>query len=283
MRAYCRQAAIEKTEPKKHEGYKDVSTAVKSDNLLKAEHLFWISLAQDFQSFLCIYQADKPMIPFLASYLEKFLRTLMSRFVKEDVISSAKTFNGLAKIDVAADANRKLGKEVDIGIVTRREPNELKQSGKITPREKMDFELNCRAFLTHTTAKLLEKCPLKLPMVRFLRCLDPQVMAGQVIFSVKLFERLLSCLLDAKRVCKTEVDEMREYASFVQSVQENPSAFQQFQNYDRISSERVDSFLTTLLRDSVYRKLWGLVRCLLVLSHGQAGVERGVSINSEIM
>ena len=33
----------------------------------------------------------------------------MSRFVKEDVISSAKSFNEFAKIDVTAGANRKLG------------------------------------------------------------------------------------------------------------------------------------------------------------------------------
>ena len=45
--------------------------------------------------------------------------------------------------------------ETETGIVTRREINELKQSGKTTPRKKMDFELNCRAFLTRTTAKLL--------------------------------------------------------------------------------------------------------------------------------
>ena len=67
------------------------------------------------------------------------------------------------------------------------------------------------------------------------------------------------------------------------SVQENPPAFQQFQNYDWVNSERVDSFLATHLRDSVYRKLWGLVNYLLVLTHGQTGVERGVGINSEIM
>ena len=81
-----------------------------------------------------------------------------------------------------------------MGIVTKRELDELKQSGKITPRENLNFELNCRVFLTRSTAKLLEKCPFKFLMVRFLRCLDPQVMAGQVILSIKLFERLLSYL-----------------------------------------------------------------------------------------
>ena len=88
-------------------------------------------------------------IAFLASDQEKLLRTLTSGFVKEDVISSAKTFNELAKIDVTADANRKLGKEVDIGIVTRREINELKQSGKITPREKMNSEHSLLSLLSN--------------------------------------------------------------------------------------------------------------------------------------
>ena len=32
-----------------------------------------------------------------------------------------------------------------------------------------------------------------------------------------------------------------------------------------------------------FKQLWGLVQCLLVLSHGQAGVKRGNDINNEIM
>ena len=43
------------------------------------------------------------------------------------------------------------------------------------------------------------------------------------------------------------------------------------------------SILASYLKESPYKKLWELVKCLLVLSHGQAGVERGVSVNSEIM
>lgn len=48
MREYCRQAELEKTVPKKHEGYQYVAKAVTLDKLLKAKHHFWISLAQDF-------------------------------------------------------------------------------------------------------------------------------------------------------------------------------------------------------------------------------------------
>ena len=125
--------------------------------LLKAKHHFWISVAQDFQPFLEIYQSEKPLIPFLASDLEKLVRSVMARFVKSDVLSSA----------------------------------------TISQAEKHEFQVNCKEFLVHTTEKLLEKSPLKFPVVKFLRCLDPQVMAGPIPFAVKLFERLVSCLIDA--------------------------------------------------------------------------------------
>ncbi|KXJ11540.1 hypothetical protein AC249_AIPGENE5481 [Exaiptasia diaphana] len=54
--------------------------------------------------------------------------------------------------------------------------------------------------------------------------------------------------------------------------------------YDKVKDERIDSLLASLLKGkSHFFKLWQLVQCLIVLSHGQAGVERGFSINSELM
>jgi len=87
MREYCRQAELEKTVPKKHEGYEYVAKAVKLDKLLKAKHHFWISLAQDFHPLLATYQTNRPMVPFLASDLEKLLRSIMSRFLKDSTVS----------------------------------------------------------------------------------------------------------------------------------------------------------------------------------------------------
>ena len=127
----------------------------------------------------------------------------MSRFLKDSVTTSAKTFTQLEKIDVTSDDNSKLSKAVDISIITKREVDGLRKNVQITQREQRQFQLDCKVFLTRTSEKLLEKCPLKFPMVRFLRCLDSQVMAGPISISVKLFERLLSILLDAKRVRET--------------------------------------------------------------------------------
>lgn len=76
----------------------------------------------------------------------------------------------------------------------------------------------------------------------------------------------------------------KEYTSFVSDdVHGNLRTLQEFKEYDMVYSERVYCYLATYLKDSKYQKLWDLFKCLLVLSHGQAGVERGLSINSEIM
>jgi len=84
---------------------------------------------------------------------------------------------------------------------------------------------------------------------------------------------------------ETEVDFLKKkYASFVaDDVYGNLKTLHEFGEYDKISSERVDCFLATYFKASKYQKMWDLVKCLLVLSHGQAGVERGFSVNSEIM
>ena len=257
IREYCRQAELESTAPKRHEGCQYVAKAVTLDKLLKAKHHFWISLAQDFQPFLVTYQTNRPMIPFFASDVEKLLRSVMTRFLREGVTTSPKTFTQLAKIDVTSDYNRKVSKAIDVGIVTKRELDSLKQNDQITQQEQRHFQLDCQAFLTRTCEKLLEKCPLKFPVVRFLRCLDPQVMTGPISNSVKLFERLLSGLLDAKRVEETEFDLLKkEYSSFVSDdVHGNPRALQEFKEYDKVSSERVDCFLATYLKNSKYQKL----------------------------
>ena len=127
IKEYCNQAALNKTEPKEHAGYQSVKKAINEDKLLKAKHLFWISLAQDFQPFLKMYQTEKPMVPFLASDLQNLLRSVMNRFIKENVLSSANSFTQVAKVDVSLDKNKKTCKELDIGIVTRKELDHLKQ------------------------------------------------------------------------------------------------------------------------------------------------------------
>jgi len=52
-------------------------------------------------------------------------------------------------------------------------------------------------------------------------------------------------------------------------------------NFDPVKS-RVDILMNeTMAGKDMYSKLWNVVRMLLVLSHGQAAVERGFSMNKQ--
>ena len=51
----------------------------------------------------------------------------MSRFLKDIVTTSAKTFTKLAKIDVTSNDNSKRSKAVDICIITKRKVDGLRQ------------------------------------------------------------------------------------------------------------------------------------------------------------
>ena len=49
------------------------------------------------------------------------------------------------------------------------------------------------------------------------------------------------------------------------------------------SASRLDTLmLDTMSRNDTYSKLWKVVKMLLVLSHGQATVERGFSMNKQV-
>ena len=69
-----------------------------------------------------------------------------------------------------------------------------------------------------------------------------------------------------------------EYDTFVDSAKLNP----EFKNFNK-SEQRIDSLMYNELSNSAnYGKLWEVLKKLLLLSHGQAAIERGFSINKEI-
>ena len=69
-----------------------------------------------------------------------------------------------------------------------------------------------------------------------------------------------------------------DYTTFIQEAK-YLSEYKEFKK----SEERVDRlFFNSLSGIEIYTKLWNVVQLLLLLSHGQASVERGFSVNKEI-
>ena len=91
----------------------------------------------------------------------------------------------------------------------------------------------------------------------------------------------MEALVQANRLRETEYDTLaRQYSQFIDSeVATNKS---NFSAYDA-ESQRLDSFFCERLNDAKeFSRLWEVVKKLLLLSHGQASVERGFSVNRQI-
>lgn len=93
-------------------------------------------------------------------------------------------------------------------------------------------------------------------------------------------KRMLKVLVDAKKVDANKCDDiLRQFGEFIDStVAASPSDFKDFQ-----LSDRVDVLLhRSMASNASYSDIWPVCRRLLLLSHDQASVERGFSINKEL-
>lgn len=92
-----------------------------------------------------------------------------------------------------------------------------------------------------------------------------------------LFKKSLRILVDAGHVKEEDCDTM--ISSFSDCIRTEAEALSTFQK----DKDRLDSFLYGIL-SSKYPNLWRkVVMKLLILSHGQASVERGFSLNKEVI
>lgn len=57
----------------------------------------------------------------------------------------------------------------------------------------------------------------------------------------------------------------------------------EFKDFNPESGERLDVFLGKYMRDTQYEKLWDVFKIMLTISHGQALVERGYSVNKDLL
>ena len=165
-------------------------------------------------------------------------------------------------------------KRIDVGTAAKGVLREESESDRLSVR------IGVQQFLKAFLMKVLDKRPLKYSLVRNLKALDPVFMASDPIGASTMMGRLVESMANANRVssssCDTIKDEFRDFLSSLRG-SDDRELFLQFNS----ANDRVDSFLFSHLKPSC-PLLWGVLESLLLLSHGQASVERGFSFNKEI-
>jgi hypothetical protein len=144
----------------------------------------------------------------------------------------------------------------------------------ISELQALEIRNETKKFLVAMVQKILEKSPIKYRLVRNLSCLDPAILCRDPEHAVSRFKRVLHALLEANRVRRDHVDDLVEsFSNFAIDMKKNAA----FISFDYLKDD-LDSLYYIHLKDA-YPELWEVVRRLLLLSHGQAAIERGFSIN----
>ena len=138
---------------------------------------------------------------------------------------------------------------------------------KISQLQVLEFRKECESMLATTVAKIQERSPLKYNFARKLASLDPRVMVSNPETRWKTSEEADTVLAEYRKL----VSDAKRYHL------DNFSSF-------KITTDRLDSFLFEVLQNqNESQQLWITMQLILTLSHGQAAVERGFSVNKEVL
>ena len=207
---------------------------------------FFISVAKQLQPFLLKFQTDAPMAPFLGQSLKDLLLTLMGRFIKKDVLEQADLYPKLAAIDPCDKKNQVHCKHVEFGFATPRSLKSVTDNKTISELAVLTFKTECVQLPSAMTAKLIERCPLKYPLVTYLFSLNPPKMISSVSVVTAKLEKILQILINGIWRSAGECDELlSKYKAFLfQMKQDHAVDFRDFTP----DSRRLDTFLVTTCR-----------------------------------
>ena len=245
------------------------------DLLAEAKLHFALTLAKQVKPFLTKYQSDSPLLPFLVSDLLEMLKSIISKFLTVEFAAQLKTCTQLSKVDLR---DRSHHKQVDLGFAAEMflQSAEFRKM-KVSEKDVLSLRISAKAALIAFTEKVLEKSPMRYPLARSVSCLDPRFIAESPDACKTLLTRMLKSLVDAKRLQGSVCDEiLQQFEHFMQSVL--TSELLQF----KLGQDRLDIYLHDKMCTR-YPSLWMAVRMALLLSHGQATIERGFSINKEVI
>ena len=216
------------------------------DPLTVTKLKFFISVAKQLQPFLLKFQTDAPMAPFLGQSLKDLLLTLMGRFIKKDVLEQADLYPKLAAIDPCDKKNQVHCKHVEFGFAAPRSLKSVTDNKTISELAVLTFKTECVQLPSAMTAKLIERCPLKYPLVTYLFSLNPPKMISSVSDVTAKFEKILQVLMNGNWHSAGECDELlSKYKAFlVQMKQDHAVDFRDFTP----DSRRLDTFLGTTCR-----------------------------------
>ena len=254
-----------------------------SDPLIAAKLAFFRSLALEVREFLVDFQTDAPMAPFLYREFGNIVRTVMKRFVKSEVVTSA---SRVSDINLKITANLLDVKSVDLGYSVRRElryANDKNKTG-ISSLKILEFRKSVQTAFMEFVKKILERSPLIYKLTKAISVFDPVVVVAAAATDPATLDsrlKLLLTMLEEKSWISGEEAEKADRQ--FQDLLKQPGVEAALNAYSR-ANQRIDQFWRDLLlRHRDHSAVEKVMKIVMILSHGNANLERGFSINGECL
>lgn len=182
-----------------------------------------------------------------------------------------KTLKDISKINFKDLNNFLPVKDIDIGFHTKK----LLGKSKCKEKDKFIFLKDCQKFLIGTVSKILERSCLNYKIIEGISCINPLIIADPKL-SLRRMLIVLEVFYEKKIICAEEAEELKQ--QFKRFTNSNSNIFKKYNN------ERLDSYYYSLLKDKDdFCKLWKFIQLILILSHGNASVESGFSVNKQML
>lgn len=249
-----------------------VNSALK-DKLLPAKLAFCQSLSSEVEPFLTRFQTSKPLSPLMYESLTGLVQRIMGRFVKDDVLKSAKSIAG---IDLNKDSNLLTAQKIDLGFSVR---HELRKERNIKDNEILQFRNDSRKALKEFCISILAKSPLIFPLTKGISCFDPAVALKSNVRSFRL-DKALEIFVEHNLFSGYQADAIKRNYDYVCK----QSFFTESLSNFSTANHRLDDFWVNIIPKSEdFDNLRLFLKMILILSHGNAFSESGFSINKEIL
>lgn len=267
-----------KKDPPKSSVYEKVVVHM-NNPALECQIGFLLTIADDLEPFLRKYQTKKPMLPYLAQDVFILLKDVMKRFLKSEVVDSLSQMK-LLQLDIKKFENQLPLEKIDIGFTAGKSIRKMKDG------DKLRFRKDCLNYLIGFTQKLFDRSPLKYSVVRNASSLTPEVMADDKEKAVSKFKYLLNVLVEKKRLSTVTADRLiKEYKELInnEEVQKVLSSYKE-KDEDEKDEKRLDHLWGKIFSaKKCTDNLKNTVKQILTMFHGQGDVERGFSVNKELL
>src|SRR5215813_6861151 len=261
--------------------FSNVAEASKDKTFLIKLH-FFLSLSKLLLPFLECYQSDKPLMPFFTEDVLKVVNVCLHHFniLKAESYEKISKAENLCKFDFRDPNNHNAKSKVSLGFSADQILKEKFLKKEVSQGEVFTLKKDCQQAILVMLQHLLKKCPINYSVVRNVSCIDPRLMANNPEKSQNRMKNILMVLTQNKRILQKDCDNiLLRFGEFLEKIVK--TRMYEYNSFDP-KSMSLDTFFSPYFTDSHYSEVWKIFKIIMILSHGQASVERGFSVNKAV-